>query len=306
MPPGAFPYPFYPPMPYPALPPGHPGMAMPPPHMLPYLGDGQLAPFPQGMPVPLPPEVAEELAAVAAAAGSQLAGGWPGAASPDMLAEPAEEGADAQQEASTDGDSEQLAANLQQEEQAPGPPAVLCEQPGQQQPSSTGSQKGGFVAMLQEACSAPDASAEARAAKAAPAASSRPRGGLSFDAAAAAAELERRWQAAAAQSVPASSLAAPKRPAALAQACTNQRSSAGGAGGKLGKPSAGKPVSGRASPAGGSKPVVVAVRAFTSDDSAGGDGPAPKWRISTAAPPARPRSQQQEHAAARHVHAGSR
>ncbi|KAL4457297.1 hypothetical protein ABPG75_012162 [Micractinium tetrahymenae] len=301
MPPGAFPYPFYPPMPYPALPAGHPAsMAMAPPHMLPYPGEGPLAPFPPGMPVPLPPEVAEELAAVAAAAGAHPEGGWAGAASLDIPAEAAQDEGAAEAEAPAGGTSEQLASQPQAEQQ-------------QQQPGGTGSRKGGFLAMLQEACGAPESSAGAPAAMAAAAVSSRRRGGPptppAFDAEAAAAELERRWQAAAAQSVPASSLAAPVRAGAAAAVRADQRSSTGsgaGVSGKPLKPSVAKAGSGRASPAGGSKPVVVAVRAFTSDDSAGGDGPAPKWRISTAPPPARPPSQQQQHAPAKHVPAGSR
>ncbi len=315
MPPGAYPYPLYPPMPYPGMPPGHPAsMPMPPPHMLPYPGDGQLAPFPQGMPVPLPPEVAEELAAVAAAAEGQPAGGWPAAASPDMLAEPAEVEMEAHLEAPTDGSIEQLGPKPQQYQQAREPAVVAQLQHDGKQPCSTGSRKGGFVAMLQKACGAQDPTPEALAAQDAAAEGDRrhrgPAAAASFDAAAAAAELERRWQAAAAQSVPASSLAVPRPPAAAPPPCPNPRSSSGGVlgpGSKPGKPSVGKAGSGRASPAGSSKPVVVAVRAFTSDDSAGGDGQGPKWRISTAPPAARQQQQQQQqHAPARSVHAGSR
>lgn len=313
--PGAFPYPFYPPVPYPAVPPGHPAsMAMPlPPHMLPYPGDGQLAPFPHGMPVPLPPEVATELAAVAAAARGQLDGSWSAAAFSDVATDAEGEEEQAQDDACTDGSSEQQATQPRQEQQAPKPPAVSHVQE-QQQPGSSASQKSGFVEMLQQACGAQDSSAHGPAALAAATSSSRRRDSrqpsASFDAAAAAAELARRWQVAASQSVPASTLTTLGRSAA-ASACPHQRRSTGstgaipGAGSKPGKPSAGKAGSGRASPAPGSKPVVVAVRAFTSDDSAGGDGQGPKWRISTAPPPVRTLSRQQQHTQARHVHAGT-
>ena len=286
MPPaGLYPYPFYHPAPY-SLPPG--AMPLAHPHHLPYGGggldggEGQLAPFPAGMPLPLPAE--------AAAAAEQAAIEW---------AEPA----------ATDGGRDD------------GEEAAACAVPAAQgQPPATAS-NGGFLAMLREARGAACAPQASTASTASEADSWRHGGGHPrgrqpprFDPAAAAAEMERRWQATAPTAVRASSLAPPAAlpAAATATVLIAPRSSSKGAAlasrgssGSIGAskvgiaskafpPSGG---SGRNSPVasvagsgpsaaviaaaaagGATKPVVVAVRAWSSDDSTS-DGP--RWKIQT-------------------------
>ncbi|PRW57832.1 hypothetical protein C2E21_3756 [Chlorella sorokiniana] len=254
LPGGPWPYPpFYPPgapPPFGLPPPGAmlpPGVPLPP-HTLPYGEEGFLAPFPPGMPVPLPPEVTEQLAAAAAAHA---------AAAPEGAAE----------------------------EKAAGSAAAATEaapQPAEPAQPAAAPRKG-FLALLQDAYGPAGAAQQ-------PAAASRAQRDSSFDAAAAAAELQRRWQAAA----PAAVLAQPPQAAAAEAAPSAPRSaskgrppsrgsSSGSLGSKSGKASALGSSSGRASPAGGpGKPVVVAVRAWSSDDSTS-DGP--KWKIQAATQP---------------------
>ena len=274
LPAGPWPYPpFYPPVappPFPPLPPGAmlpPGLPLPP-HMLPYGEEGVLAPFPPGMPVPLPPEAAEQLAAAAAAhsaaadhpTGAPAAGGEQAAAA---------EGVDSEAAATAEAAARGEAAEPQQAASAAEPP----------QPTAAAPRKG-FLALLQ------DVYGPAGAAQP-PAAASRPQRDSGFDAAAAAAELQRRWQTAAPAAVPAQrphNAAAETAPAAPRSASNgrppSRGSSSGSLGSKSGKASALGGSSGRASPAGGpSKPVVVAVRAWSSDDSTS-DGP--KWKIQAA------------------------
>ena len=293
LPTAPYPYTYFMPAPYVPLLPGHPGMPLP--HMAHCGSDGQLVPFPPGMPLPLPPQAADKLAE------AQPAGDW-GAAVPESHSVPGDEpGAQHEPEAAASeqqqqGQSvvEQPATERQQQPEAEQPAA----QPQPAQPRKP------FLAMLREACGAPPAATQ-------PAGGREGRRRGAFDPAAAASELARRWHAAAPKSVPASSLPQPARsasPAPGVEPWGDRRSSGGGGvkpaalpqrgssgslgGGKPGKPSSGSSASsavpsGRNSPAncgggagGAAKPVVVAVRAWSSDDSAA-DGQ-PKWRIQSA------------------------
>ena len=253
---GPWPYPFFPPggpPPYPLPPPGAGLLAPPgvplPPHQLPFGEEGVLAPFPPGMPVPLPPEAAQELAAAAAQAAA-AAGAESAAAAADASGEPA----------------------------APQPAKPAAGAP-------EGAPRKGFLALLQQAYG--PAGSEQPLAEA-----SSTQRGPGFDAAAAAAELERRWQAVAPAAAPARSAAASPAPQPVGAAGQaphsaskarppSRGSSSGSLGSKAGKVATlGGGSSGRNSPAAGpGKPVVVAVRAWSSDDSAS-DGP--KWKIQAA------------------------
>lgn len=275
LPPGPYPYPAFCP---PYMPPPGPGGPMQPPpgmphgpHPMMYGGEGaHLAPYPPGMPVPLPPEVAAELAAAAGPAqpGAPAAPGRKpaaaAAAAPDSRVEPAEGAAEAQQPDVPSSGGESRAAA--------GP--------------------AGFLALLQRSCGGVQLILPG---------SGQRRRRQGFDAAATAAEFERRWQAAAPTAVPACSLepAAEQWPAAAAAPQPPSRSSSGSLSSK-GTPSVAAKrapsgsCSGRSSPAGGApggKPVVVAVRAWTTDDSAD-DGHVGKWRIQTANPSAEHQAQQ--------------
>lgn len=280
--PAPYPYPFFAPEgeAYPLGPDAAPPAAMPMlppgalmPHPLPYAGGG-LAPFPHGMPLPLPPEAAAELAAVAGEATAELA---------------------------------------QPVVQQPAAQQPVVQQPAaKQQPQQATSTvpRTSFLARLQQACGTllvlqpPPTDSRSRSAHQ----QTQP----AFDAAAAAGEFEQRWQAAAVQAAPSSrpAVAQPQQEPQVqlqvqvaakqsigAAAATHpgvprakpaRPPSRGGSTDSLGSANKAKVPgsgSGRSSPAvgAGSKPVVVAVRAWSSEDSTS-DGT--RWRIQSAKPQA--------------------
>lgn len=265
---GPYPYPFYPPgAPFP----GAPGM-LPPGAPLPPLGpygpEAGMAPFPPGMPVPLPPEVAEELAAQQAAQQAAL--------QQQQAAEPAVPAAEPAAEV-----AEQVVDAAAVAPQA----AAQAQQPVAEQPAVPAAP--GFLSLARHAYECLPASAQRPPNGPSAARGQRPRS-PAFDADAAAAELERRWRASAPHAVPCSSLPRPQQPSqpptgheALARGgkggSSASLSSKGGLGGSSGSLS-GK-ACGRTSPAAGVKPVVVAVRAWSTDDAA---GDTPKWKIASA------------------------
>ncbi|KAL4858328.1 hypothetical protein ACK3TF_001801 [Chlorella vulgaris] len=323
-PPGHYPAHYQPAYFHPAhyqLPPGHPGGApgMPPPHHHPGMGfsEGPLAPFPPGMPIPLPPEAAEELAAAARAhdagqlqleqqeqqeqqqeEGSEWlevgeSCGAEAGAEAEVEAE-AEEAEGAEQPAA--GVEDSAACFLPQadhgcepgQEQQPGEPEQQQQQQHQQQQQQQ-QPKGGFLALLEAACGTLPTPANQAPQPATRGRRQPPR----FDAAAAAAEFERRWQAAApklAALQPNGTAAQPPRSAAPAKkhsssvaalkaAAKAPRSSspgaqAGGKGGAWSGKAGSAGGSGRSSPGG----VVVAVRAWSIDEGAGDA----RWQIHSA------------------------
>ncbi|KAI3425730.1 hypothetical protein D9Q98_007706 [Chlorella vulgaris] len=322
-PPGHYPAHYQPAYFHPAhyqLPPGHLGAApgMPPPHHHPGMGfsEGPLPPFPPGMPMPLPPEAAEELAAAARAhdAGQlqlepqeqqqQEGSEWPETSASSGAEAGAEVGAEA--ETKEPEGAEQPAAGVEDsaafflpqadhgcepgQEQQPGEPEQRQQpQPQQQQQQQQQQPKGGFLALLEAACGTLPAPAH-QAPQLAPRGRRQP---PRFDAAAAAAEFERRWQAAApklAALQPNGTAAQPPRSAAPAKkhsssvaalkaAAKAPRSSspgaqAGGKGGAWSGKAGSAGASGRSSPGG----VVVAVRAWSIDEGAGDA----RWQIHSA------------------------
>ena len=282
----------------------HPHLGMSLPHMLPYHPAGGeelpygacLAPFPPGLPVPLPPEAAEELQAAMAAQHAA----WAAAAATAATASCVDGTAAAADPTAAAAGAAETAASASAPEPADGAADV-----------SSARSNGGFLAMLHAACTAPAPSPAARSRRQGGASRAPPAQRRCFNPGAVLREFEARFSAAgmgvALQKLPPQQHQ-PQHQQHLQQHQQHQQpSSLGAVNCGIGKPrrsskaasaasgvetasSTGHKISSLASAGSGqlpggkqagsaAKPVVVAVRAWR-DEGSGSDSP--RWRISTA------------------------